>query len=270
MDEGLEDLMTPVPAHDEAAEAGEPTDGAFYFPALPVTPKGAAILTLGLGSATSMGGDLLDAAGRQPAAQRVAVIGPVEDQPLGFGRPQGAVPGGEEGLLERLFRERDLRRTGRVNGHSQRNTLAVCQYHKLCAFPTFGLPDAGAPFLAGMKVASRKASLQSNWPRSSSSPRKARQTFSHIPSSVHIFSRRQQVLGLGYRSGRSCQRAPVRNIHNIPSRHSRLLRHGRPRLLSSGRCGLIFSHCFSVKYLARLIGITSYEPISANHLKMDL
>jgi hypothetical protein len=32
-----------------------------------------------------------------------------------------------------------------VNGHSQRNTLAVCQYHKLCAFPTFCLAEAGPP-----------------------------------------------------------------------------------------------------------------------------
>ncbi len=60
MDEGLEDLMTPVPAHDEAAEAGQPADGAFYFPALPVAPKGSTVLEVGSGSATSVGGDPLD------------------------------------------------------------------------------------------------------------------------------------------------------------------------------------------------------------------
>jgi hypothetical protein len=161
-------------------------------------------------------------------------------------------------------RERDLRRTGRVNGHSQRNTLAVCQYHKFSPFPTFRLSDAGAPFFAGLNVPSRNASLQSMRPRSSSSAKNARQIASQTPCSVHFFRRLQQVLGLGYRSGRSVHRAPVRRIHKMPSRHSRLLLHGRPRLASWGNNGSIFFHCFSARYFVRLIGITSYESLSAN------
>lgn len=270
MDKCLKDLMASVPAHDEPTEVTQPSNGTFDFPSLSVTAQGAAVLAFGFAPVASMGRDLLYATGGQPVAEGVAVVGSVQDEPLGFDGLQTTVLPANADIAQRLFRERDLRRTGRVNGHSQRNTLAVCQYHNLCAFPTFRLSHARPPFFAGMNVASRKASLQSSCPRSSSSPKKARQTFSHTPCSVHIFSRRQHVLGLGYRPGRSCHRAPVRRIHRMPSRHSRLLRQGRPRLLSSGKCGLMFSHCFSVKYVDRLIGFTSYEPISVNPLNRDL
>jgi hypothetical protein len=47
-----------------------------------------------------------------------------------------------------------------MEGNSQRKTLAVCQYHKLCAFALARLADVETPFFAGMKVASMKHSLQ--------------------------------------------------------------------------------------------------------------
>jgi hypothetical protein len=141
---------------------------------------------------------------------------------------------------------------------SQRNTLAVDHHHPLCAFPPLGLPGTARqgrcanpkpPFLAGAKLPSTKASLQSSWPRSSSVPRKARQISSQTSCSSHCCNRRQQVDGLGYLSGKSCQRAPVRNTHRMPSSTARLGAQGRPPFLdfgSSGSRGSISFHCFSV------------------------
>jgi len=47
--------------------------------------------------------------------------------------------------------------------------------------------------------------------------KKTRQMFSQTPCSSQSRSRRQHVEGCGYFSGRSCQRAPLRRIHKIPS-----------------------------------------------------
>jgi hypothetical protein len=57
------------------------------------------------------------------------------------------------------------------------------------------------------------------------------------------------VLGDGYRLGKSFQRAPVRNIHKMPSKQGRLaIGLGPPHgdACGSGSKGAIFSHCSSV------------------------
>jgi len=61
---------------------------------------------------------------------------------------------------ERLRCELRLTRASAMEGNSQRKTLAVCQYHELCAFALPGLSDMETPFFAGAKVASMKHSLQ--------------------------------------------------------------------------------------------------------------
>jgi hypothetical protein len=108
----------------------------------------------------------------------------------------------------------------------------------------------GAPFFAGAKLASMKASSQSKAPSASSCERKVRQILSHRFCSVQHFNRRQHVTGLGYCGGRSCQRAPVRSIQRMPSKTSRLLARGRPPCdpgLSDGSKGSILAHCSSVR-----------------------
>jgi hypothetical protein len=95
-----------------------------------------------------------------------------------------------------------------------------------------------------------KASSQSKRPSASSCDRKVRQICNHKSSSAQRFKRRQQVAELGYRWGRSCQRAPVLSIHRMPSRTSRLLLRGRPPLnpgLSEGSNGAILAQCSSVR-----------------------
>jgi hypothetical protein len=76
-----------------------------------------------------------------------------------------------------------------------------------------------------------------------------RQMFNHTPCSSQSRSRRQHVEGCGYFSGKSCQRAPLRRIHKIPSSTRRLSIHGRPPLRCLGGLGskgAIFFHCASV------------------------
>ena len=161
-----------------------------------------------------------------------------------------------QGLLCKLC----LMWAGILNGHSQRKTLAVCHHHKLRALATLGFADLSAPFLAGTKLPSMKHSAHWICPFSSSSRIKARQSFNHTPCSSHILSRLQQVLGQGYFSGRSFHRAPLRKIHKIPSSTRGLLFQGRPLRFSFGNNGSISSHCLSVRYLVRLIGL--YPPTS--------
>jgi hypothetical protein len=133
---------------------------------------------------------------------------------------------------------------------SQRNTLAVDHHHPLRALAAFGLPDPSAPFFAGAKLPSANASDQSSWPWASSWAKKLRHALSHTPCSSQSRRRRQQVLGDGKRSGRSCHRAPERKIHRMPSKTVRFgMGFGPPRgeALSSGNKGAILSHWASVR-----------------------
>jgi hypothetical protein len=86
-------------------------------------------------------------------------------------------------------------------------------------------------------------------------PSKVRQALSQMPSSSHCFSRRQQIDGEGYSSGRKRHAAPVCRTHRIPSKHARFSAHGRPRLSflrrGSGNKGPINSHCSSLNSFCR-------------------
>jgi len=135
-------------------------------------------------------------------------------------------------LIDRLLDKRYLMWGGRGNGYPQRNTSA-----------------------------------QSIWPFLSSLLMKIRQTFSQTPCSSHNFNRLQQVLGLGYFSGKSFHLAPVRRIQRMASNTNRLSFQGLPLFFSFGSNGPISFHSFSVMYIARLIGLyPSHEPFIDNQL----
>jgi hypothetical protein len=186
----------------------------------------------------------------QVGPQFVRIISLIADEALGPALwAPATLPGNLDGL-QGLFGQPYFRGRCRGNGTSQRNTLAVDHHHPLRAFATLGFSDSRAPFFAGAKLASMKASCQSKAPLASNCDRKVRQIFNHRSCSAQCFKRRQQVDGLGYCWGRSCQRAPVRSIHRMPSRTSRLLTLGRPPLkpgLSDGSNGAILAHCASVR-----------------------
>jgi hypothetical protein len=140
------------------------------------------------------------------------------------------------------------RSTFQVNG--DRKTRAVCHCHDLRTFAPLGLSHCPSPFLADTNVPSMKHSDRSSWPRSFKSSASAVRILSNTPSRCHSWKRRCQVAGDGYRSGRSCQAAPVRCTHRMTFNTSRLLMRGRP--LPSSRCLLIgnngssIAHCSSV------------------------
>lgn len=116
--------------------------------------------------------------------------------------------------------------------------------------------DASAPFFAGAKLPSMKASSQSSNPFSSTMERNFRQISSYTPRSSHSRKRRQHVDELGYRSGKSCHLAPVRRTHRIPSKTSRLSAGGRPPL----GFGLGFKRSFPLLIIYELPVFSHWSP----------
>lgn len=256
MEKSLIHSVVPFPTGHKTPVISEPSVGAFDLPAASVTPKSSSILKL-YSFVPSGRSHELNAPFFQPCSKCVRIISFVTHQMFGcFAK-----------LINRLFNKRYLMWTGRGKGHSQRNTSAIRHHHELGALSSLRFPDFWAPFFADTKVPSMKHSLQSIWPRLSSFRMKVRQIFSHTPCSSHNFNRLQQVLGLGYFSGKSFHLAPVRRIQRMPSITNRLFFQGRPLLFSFGSNGPISFHCFSVKYIARLIGlIPPMNSLSANQL----
>ncbi len=224
----------------------QPGDAALDDPASAIAAQRPSVLSRRSLSAFAMGADQLDPSFGQSGAQLVAVGGLVVNQTLD--RFAAVVVGRH--IVQCRFNQFDFRRGRRGEQNSQRKTLAVDHHHKLRTLSAFGLSDAFAPFFAGTNVPSPNVSSQSRRPRSSSCAANARHRAGHTSCSSQKRKRRQQVLGLGYRSGKSCQRAPERRTHKIPSRQSRSGLHGRPPFRldgSAGKSGAIFSHISSVK-----------------------
>jgi len=254
-----------VPAYNQPAEVSQPGNGSFHLPALSVAPQFPTVLRLRAFPVPPVRGDQLNAFAAQEVSQRVAVAGFVGNEPLRtLLRTSGAAS--RNGYrLKRSLDERGFCGRGRMKGASQRNTLAVDHHHPLRPLTPLRPADRRPPFFAGAKLPSAKASCQSRTPASSSSAKNVLHTRNHVPSSSHIFRRLLQVEGLGYRFGRSFQRAPLRSTHKMPSSTSRLSRHGRPRLLISGRRDFIFSHCRSVSKASRVMAFL-HNPTIGNIL----
>jgi hypothetical protein len=236
-------------ADNQSAEVAQPGEGPLDFPPVPIS-----LLNLGRRyfafPVSAVRDQEANPSVSQAGPQFVRIISFVANEALWSGlRSPTALAGHFDGP-QGFFGQPYFRGRCRGNGASQRNTLAVDHHHPLRSFAPLGLPDSGAPFFAGAKLASMKASSQSKAPAASSCDRKVRQIFNHRSCSAQRFKRRQQVEGLGYRWGRSCQRAPVRSIQRMPSKASRLGAEGRPPLepgFSDGNKGAILAHCASVR-----------------------
>ncbi len=250
MKEGAIDRERAVVAHDQAPEVTEPGVGAFDNPSPPVAPQRSAVLRRRFLSIAAMGHDQFNAPLPQAFPQRIAVIGFVGDHPHRLlPRSARVMTPPYPDRRERRFRECDFPRGCRVKGVSQRKTAAVDHHHPLRPLAPLGFSDSAAPFFAGAKLPSRNDSLHFNCWRWFNSLRNVRQMFNQTPRSSQSRSRRQQVEGCGNFSGRSCQRAPLRRIHRIPSSTRRLGIQGRPPLRcwgGLGSKGAIFCHCASV------------------------
>ena len=243
-------------AYQQSAELPQPGVGSLDDPTALVAAQLASIFMLSVSAVLTIRHDQFDAAFLKPFAQRVGVVGAVGDHPLWL-LPRAAVGTRDADLGERGFRKRSFSRRGTFQPNSQWKTLAVDQYHPLRSLATLGFTDCGAPFFAGAKLPSRKVSSHRSRPSPSSAPSSARQASSHTPCSSHCFSRRQQVAGEGYLSGRNRHAAPVLSTQRMPSRQARFDAHGRPRLslrrLGSGNSGSINSHCPSVNNTNRFL-----------------
>lgn len=236
----------------KTTEIADPGKSPLNLPASLVSPEFASILSFCFFSVFAVGSNKINSPVFEILSKWVAVVSFVGNQSLRtLFRPSSAVSR-HFYCFKRLINELYFRGRCRGKGASHRNTLAVCHHHPLRTFSFFGFSDAGAPFFAGAKLPSMKASDQSSAPLASNCDRNARQISNHTPFSSHSFNLRQQVEGLGYLEGRSHHLAPVRKIHKIPSRTSRFEAGGRPpfRLgFGFGKSGDILAHCSSFKNL---------------------
>ena len=250
MKERAIDRERAIVTHHRASKIPEPGVGAFDNPSPSITPQGSAILSCGPNAIPLVRTDQFDALLPQAFPKRIAVIGFVGDHPHRLlPRPASVMTPSYSDRRQRRLREFDFRRGCRVKVVSQRKTAAVDHHHPLRPLAPLGFSDSAAPFFAGAKLPSKNDSLHFNCWRWFNSPRNVRQMFNQTPRSSQSRSRRQHVEGCGNLSGRSCQRAPLRRIHRIPSNTRRFSIHGRPPLRCLGGLGskgAIFCHCASV------------------------
>ena len=257
-------LMT----HQQAAKLAKPGVGSLYDPATPVAPQLAPVFIASFSVVAPVRCNQFDASLLQSLPQRVGVIGAVGNHTLRL-LSRAALGLWDADLGQRGFRKRNFCRRGTVQPNSQRKTLTVDQYHPLCALAALGFTDRRAPFFAGAKLPSRKASSHCSRPSASSAPNRARQASSQTPSSCQPCSRRQPVEGEGYSSGRYRLGAPVCRIDRMPSKQARLGAGGRPRLslrgLGFGSKGSIKSHCSSVNSFCRSFMTEAHQLTCLTH-----
>jgi len=195
----LVDKAVVLVSDDEPAEAADPGDRPLDLPSPSVSTELATVLGPGTNPAPAMRADQIPALGQEALAKLVAVVRPVGDQ------RRRLVP--DRDLFEDSFDQRDLSRRSTFGPTCEWNSLTISHHHPLRTLSPLGFSDPVPPFFAGEKLASTKTSSQSSNPCSSSASRKACQIATSTPSPSHSTSRLQQVLGEGYRSGRSRQRA---------------------------------------------------------------
>ncbi len=244
-------------ADDQATEITQPSKSSFDLPSAFVAfPQLFRLFPFIFPISSERDKESYASAG-QGLSQLVRIVSLISNQIFGSGLGTTSTLARDFNRLHGFFCQSYFRWRSRGNGASQRNTLAVDHHQPLRAFPPLSFPDCGAPFFAGAKLASMKASCQSSTPSLSNWERKVRHTFNHTSCSVQRLSRRQQVDELGYLLGKSFHGAPVRKIRRIPSSPARLEARGRPPLgpgFSEGSKGAIFAHCSSVRYWAAASG----------------
>ncbi len=235
-------------ADQQSTELPEPGVGALDDPAAFVATQLSAILISPLLVVFPVRRDQFDPASLPSLSQRIGVVAAIGNHPFRLLARPAPWPGDAD-FGERGIRKRNFSRRGTFQPNSQRNTLTVSQYHPLRSLAALGFTDRRAPFFAGAKLPSRKASSHFSRPSRSKAPSNVRQALSQTPSSSHCFSLRQQVEGDGYSPGKNRHAAPVCRTHRMPSKHARFDAHGRPRLSllrrGSGNNGPTISHCSS-------------------------
>lgn len=230
-------------ASDESMIALQPGKASLDFPSSTIAAKRSPILKQRSFATTSVRTNQFDVRVSQCGSQPIGIGGPIVNQPL------------RKTLIERRTDERfdhvDFSHVRTDDNSRQRNAATIDHQTDLGAFTFLRQTNAVSPFFAGENVASAMHSSQRSCLKASSFPRSLNHAFWNTPERVHSSSRRQHVAGLGYRSGKSCHRAPVRSTHNTPSKHCRGGTRGRPPLQETGGFGnrsSIRSHWESERY----------------------
>ncbi len=234
--------------HNNSPEVLQPRKQAFNFPTPFVAAKFPSVLRFGSFAVRLMRRNQLNVEFFQLFVQRVGIIGFVADY------PSWSLIG--ESLADCSLDKFDFVRRSRFRVNGERKTSAVCHCHELRAFAPLGLSHFEAPFLADTNVPSIKVSDKSSLPRICKSWANVSNTFRSLPSLTHAWNRRWHVWYGGKRSGKSCQRAPERNIQSTPFITSRAGRRGLPRVWMSpsfSNNGAIKVHCSSVNSSRRAI-----------------
>jgi hypothetical protein len=250
--------------NEQPTELSQPSVGPFHDPAALISPELAPIFVASMLVVLPIGHDQFDTAAAQALAQRIGIVAAIGNHPFRL-LSRTAFGLWNTDLGERGFRKRNFTRRGTFEPNSQRKTFTVDQYHPLRALAPLGFPDGRAPFFAGAKLPSRKASSHFNRPSWSSAPSSVRQACSHTPSSSHCLSRRQHVEGEGNWSGKNRHAAPVWRIHKMPSKQARLGAGGRPRrsarCLGGGSKASTNSHCSLLNSFCRSF-MTEAQPLT--------
>ena len=258
------------PTDDESSEVSEPCNRSFDLPSPSVAAQRPAVLRWRSFPTLAMRTNQFNPLLGQSLSMGIGVIRTIRNQPLGLNRLAAFVVGSHLRFFQGPLQQRHFRRRGRCQVDAQRNSLAVRHHHALCSLAAFRLADACAPFFAGKKLASTKDSSQSSQPAWSRSARNVRQISTHTFCASQSRSRRQHVLGEGYRSGRSCQRAPLCRIQRIPSSTRRLSMGLRPPLgvdCGWGNNGSMIAQRSSLKNGFTILAISA-TPFARNGLNV--
>jgi hypothetical protein len=233
----------------------QPSVQPFDLPTPLVSPQLTPILCLGLYSVSSVRGNQFNAFNPNFGIQWITVVSTISNQSLWLGC--------DKSRCDSRFHKGDFMRRSTFQVNGDRKTRAVCHCHDLRTFAPLGLSHCPPPFLADTKVPSMKHSDKSSLPRSFKSSASLVRIFSNTPARCHSWKRRWQVAGEGYRSGRSCQAAPVRSTHRIPFNTSRLLIRGRP--FPSSRCALIGTNGSSIAHCSSVSSISHAHSLSLTY-----
>ena len=163
MEKSVKDGQDAVVAYLNAAEVLQPRHWFVRFSracgigAAFVCPRNVAISDV-----LAVGSDELRARAFQSHSQRIGVIAAIGNDAPEMGTRSSTSRPRYPHLLERALREPALGNLRRRKLRSDRYAAAVDHHHALRTFPATCFADPGAPFLAVMKVASRKAFFQSS------------------------------------------------------------------------------------------------------------